>query len=74
MGADVNEKRKALQAFMAKIAEAKALLNEFQSYADNHMEVSPEEVNYGHVGNAGHMMERLTKLSDWAFQRGECAK
>jgi len=62
---------KALGAFMAKIAEAQSLLAELQAHVDDHMGASPEEINYGHVGSAGYMVEKLTELTDWALGRGE---
>ena len=65
---------KALGAFMAKIAEAQSLLAELQARVDDHMGESPEDINYGHVGSAGYMVEKLTELTDWAFGRGEYAK
>jgi len=65
---------KALQEFMAKIAQAQELLAELQAHADNHMEFNPDEINWGHAGNAGYMVEKLTELTDWAFKRGEYAE
>jgi len=65
---------KALQEFMARIAEAKTLLDELQTFADDHMEYSPDDINWGHVGSAGYMVERLNELADWAFERGEHAE
>jgi len=65
---------KTLQEFMAKMAQAQTLLAELQTYVDDHMEVSPDDVNWGTVGSAGYMVEKLIKLIDWAFNRGEHAK
>ena len=65
---------KALGAFMAKIAVAHTLLAELQAHVDDHMGASPEEINYGHVGSAGYMVEKLTELTDWALGRGEYAQ
>ena len=62
---------KALGAFMAKIAEAQSLLAELQAHVDDHMGASPEEINYGHVGSVGYMVEKLAELTDWALGRGE---
>ena len=36
---------KALQEFMAKIAQAQELLTKLQAHADNHMEFNPDEIN-----------------------------
>jgi len=65
---------KALQEFMAKIATASTLLQELQEFVDDHMEYSPDEINWGHVGSAGYVVECLTELADWAFKRGEHAE
>jgi len=65
---------KALGAFMAKIAEAQTLLAELQTHVDDHMGSSPDEINYGHVGSAAYMVEKLTELTDWALGRGEHAQ
>lgn len=37
---------KALQAFMAKVEEVKALLDELQAHVDDHMSADPDGVNY----------------------------
>ena len=63
----------ALNAFMEKIAEAKERLEELTAYVDDHMEESPDDINWGHVGSAGYMVEKLTELTDWVFKRGEYA-
>ena len=65
---------KALHEFMAKIAEAKTLLDELQAHVDDHMEVSSDDVNWGDVGSAGHLVQQLTELTDWALRRGEYAQ
>jgi len=70
----VKNNDKALQEFMAKIATASELLQELQGFVDDHMEYSPDEINWGHVGLAGYMVQQLQELSDWAFQRGEYAE
>jgi len=70
----IMKNEKALGAFMAKIAEAQTLLAELQAHVDDHMGASPDEINYGHVGSAGYMVEKLTELTDWALERGEYAQ
>jgi len=41
---------------------------------DEHIGVSPENVRWGDVGNAGYALEKLTELTDWMFKRGEYAE
>jgi len=65
---------KSLSTFMAKIAEAQERLVELQNFVDEHLGVSPEDVSWGKVGDAGYIVEQLTNLTDWAFKRGEYAE
>jgi len=67
-------KEKALSEFMAKIAEAQALLGELQAHVYEHLNVSPEDVTWGTVENAGYIVEKLRDISDWTFKRGEYAE
>jgi predicted S18 family serine protease len=70
----IMKNEKALQEFMAKVAEAQERLAELTAYRDNHIETSPENVTWGTVGNAGYIVEKLTEITDWAFKRGEYAE
>jgi len=65
---------KALSEFMAKISETQALLGELQAHVDDHMQVSPEDVTWGTVENAGYIVEKLSDITDWTFKRGEYAE
>ena len=40
---------KALAAFVGEIEKAHYLLSKINEALDNHMEVSPEDINWGHV-------------------------
>jgi len=70
----IMKNEKALGEFMAKMAQAQELLTELQAHVDNHMEFNPDEINWGHAGNAGYMVEKLTELTAWVFKRGEYAE
>jgi hypothetical protein len=70
----IMKNEKALQEFMAKVDEAQERLAELNAYLDEHMETSLDSVNWGTVGSAGYMVEKLTELTDWAYKRGEYAK
>jgi len=74
MGAMTMKNEKALQEFMARMAQAQELLAELQTYVDDHMGANPDEINYGHVGSAGYMVEKLAELTYWALGRGEHAQ
>jgi hypothetical protein len=65
---------RALAHFMGQMAEIRERLEELTDYADNFMEYSPDEISWGHVGNAGYFLEKLTELTDHAFKRGEYAE
>ena len=53
---------KALNAFIEKIGKINERLETLRSYVDNHMECNPEEVNWGDVGSASHVLEQLDEL------------
>ena len=65
---------KALHEFMSRISEARERLAELTAYVDDHMQISPDEISWGNVGNAGYLVEQLSQLTDWAFSRGEYAE
>ena len=67
----MSNKEKALTEFMGILAEANAQIDELKEYIENHMEENPDNINWGHVGNAQHILKTLTELNDWAFKRGE---
>ena len=49
----------ALQAFMATCAEIDDLLGQIQARRDDHFGADPDRVNWGDVGSAGHVAEKL---------------
>ena len=54
---------KALTAFIAAITDIQGQLTILTMYADNHMEVPPDDVDWGHVGSARHVLELLTEAT-----------
>jgi len=64
---------KALDRFMGQIGEINELLAELQTFADDHMGFNPDDINWGHVGTAGWVVEKLTELTDYAYKRGDYA-
>ena len=64
---------KALGRFMGQIGEINDRLEELQTFADDHMGFNPDDINWGHVGTAGWVLEKLTELTDYAYKRGEYA-
>lgn len=64
----------AVDAFLAKKAEIDNMLARLQALSAEHFEVSPDEVNWGHVGTLGHYAELLKRITDAAFHEGEHAE
>jgi hypothetical protein len=63
----------ALAAFVSKKAEIDAMLTRFQALSDDHFNYSPDEVTWDHVGTLGYYAEMLKRVTDKAFNEGECA-
>ncbi len=57
----------ALAAFVSRKAEIDEMLVRLQPLSDDHFNVGPDEVNWGHVGSLGHIAERLRELCAFAF-------
>ena len=64
----------AIDAFLAKKAEIDTMLARLQALSDEHFEVSPDEVHWGHVGTLNHYAELLKRITDAAFHEGEHAE
>lgn len=63
----------ALSAFVTAKAEIDEMLKRLTDFSDDHFGVAPDDVNWGDVGNLGHVRERLRQATDFIFQEGECA-
>lgn len=57
------KEQSALDAFMVNHAEALRRAKAIVSFLEDHMEVAPEEVHWGHVGSAGKAREDLEELA-----------
>ena len=71
--ANTSNQEKALAAFVARKVEIDAMLARLQSLSDDHFEVHPDEVTWGHVGDLGRYAELLEQITDIAFNEGEHA-
>ena len=63
----------ALAAFIAAKAEIDRMLERLKTLSDDHFEVQPDEVHWGHVGTLTHYAELLRGINDSAFREGEFA-
>ncbi|MEW8417399.1 MAG: hypothetical protein AB2690_09120 [Candidatus Thiodiazotropha endolucinida] len=70
----MSNKATSIDAFIARKAEIDAMLARLQALSDNHFDVAPEEVTWGHVGDLGRYAELLKQITDAAFHEGEYAK
>ncbi len=70
----MSRKPTAIDAFTAKKAEIDAMLARLRALSDDHFNVSPYEVTWGHVGDLDHYAELLKRITDCAFREGEYAE
>jgi hypothetical protein len=63
----------ALDAFIARKAEIDRMLERLTALSGDHFNVSPCEINWGHVGTLAHYAELLKRITDAAFKEGEHA-
>lgn len=64
----------ALDAFIARKVEIDAMLARLAALSDEHFDVNPDEVHWGHVGTLAHYAELLKRITDSAFREGEHAE
>ena len=61
---------KALDAFIAAKAEIDRLLADLAALSADHFHASPDEINWGHVGSATHIRDRLQEIASFATGNG----
>jgi hypothetical protein len=62
-----------LATFMAKKAQIDAMLVRLKDLSDDHFDVDPDTLHWGHVGDLEHYAELLKRITDAAFREGEHA-
>ena len=67
-------RRTALDAYIAKKIEIDTMLARLKALSDDHFNVGPDEVDWGHVGTLAHYAEQLKRIIDAAFREGEYAE
>jgi len=58
----------ALETFVGLATLIKTRLDRLQGAVDNHFDLAPDEVNWGHVGDLSHYADLLKELTDSVFQ------
>lgn len=56
----------AVLEFMVAVNAISDKLELLSEYMDDHMGVSPEEIHWGHVGSANHILEKLNEIIEFA--------
>ena len=64
---------RALAAFVAKKQEIDAMLVRIAALSDEHFQVAPDDVTWGHVGSLDDYAALLKRITDAAFREGEHA-
>ena len=67
-------RRTALDAYIAKKAEIDTMLTRLKALSDDHFNVAPDDIDWGHVGTLAHYAELLKRITDSAFKEGEFAE
>jgi len=61
----------ALETFVELAALIKSRLERLQGAAENHFDLAPEEVHWGHVGDLTRYAEALKDITDSVFNEGD---
>ncbi|MDP1964094.1 MAG: hypothetical protein Q8K93_18060 [Reyranella sp.] len=67
-------RRTALDAYIARKAEIDTMLDCLRALSDDHFNVAPDDIDWGHVGTLAHYAELLKRITDSAFKEGEHAE
>lgn len=59
----------ALNRFVSLTAQASELAQELSDYMSDHMELSPDSINWGHVGDASRILNGLKELTETHFPK-----
>ncbi len=50
------------------------MLARLTALSDDHFNVAPDEIDWGHIGTLAHYAELLKRITDSAFKEGEYAE
>ena len=65
--------QEAVDAFIARKAEIDTILERLRGLSDDHFDLAPDDITWGHVGQLDRYIGILRDLSDMAFHKGEYA-
>jgi len=68
------KQRAALKAYMTKKMEIDTMLARLVKANDDHYNVNPDEIHWGHVGDITGTAENLKAITDSVFKEGEYAE
>ncbi|MDZ4806468.1 MAG: hypothetical protein SGI90_16565 [Candidatus Eisenbacteria bacterium] len=63
----------ATDAFAAAIEAARVDMESIQEMLEDHLSIDPENVHWGHVGDANRLRDELKAIADRLLYRGEYA-
>ena len=58
------QNEKALEEFMLTLCSVRRYLEIIESATDDHLGFSPDEINWGHVGNAQSLLSALRSAAE----------
>ncbi len=67
-------RRTALDAYIARKTEIDTMLARLTALSEDHFDVVPDEVNWGHVGTLTYYAGLLKRITDRAFKEGKHAE
>ena len=67
-------REQALATFVSRKAEIDEALARLQALSDDHFNYSPDEITWSHAEGLAHYAELLKRITDMAFNEGECAE
>jgi len=67
-------RRTALDAYIARKTEIDTMLARLKVLSDDHFNVAPDDIDWGHVGTLTNYAELLKRITDNAFKEGEHAE
>lgn len=58
----MNTNEQALERFLATVGEIRTTLEAIQAATDDHFDLTPDEIHWGHVGDAARVRDALAEV------------